>query len=248
MNIKAIKTDKITPTDKNIFTILDKYLKVFEEGQILAITSKIISISQGRVVKIDETTKDELVFQEADYYLPKEENKYGVYLTIKNNIIIATAGIDESNGGGYYVLWPEDAQETANKIREYLTKKFNIKKAGVIITDSKTTPLRWGTTGAALVHSGFNALKDYIGTPDIFGKDFRMTKANISDALATASVLVMGEGNEQTPMSIIDDVSFVEFQDRNPTPEELSQITISIDDDLYAPLLKNVEWKKGKKA
>lgn len=247
MNIKAIKTDKITPLDKSIFAVLDKHLNAFEEGQILAITSKIISICQGRVVPIDKVSKDELVFREADYFLPKEENKYGVYLTIKNNIIIATAGIDESNGGGYYVLWPENAQEIANKIREYLTKKFNVKNVGVIITDSKTTPLRWGTTGAALVHSGFNALKDYIGTPDIFGKDFRMTKANISDALATASVLVMGEGNEQTPIAVIDDVLFVEFQDRNPTPEELSQITISIDDDLYAPLLKNVGWKKGRK-
>ena len=46
-----------------------------------------------------------------------------------------------------------------------------LKKVGVIITDSKTTPLRWGTSGVAISYSGFSPLKNYIGSPDIFGKE-----------------------------------------------------------------------------
>jgi F420-0:gamma-glutamyl ligase len=64
------------------------------------------------------------------------------------------------------------------------------------------------------------------------------------DALAAASVFEMGEGAEQTPLAVITDLNKVEFQDRNPTQEELDFLKIDIEDDLYAPLLKSVEWKK----
>lgn len=247
MKVEAIKTHKITKSDSDLFAILDKYIVELKEASILAITSKIISICEGRVVPVEEANKDELVQKEADLYLPKEENKYSVYLTIKDSLLIPTAGIDESNGGGYYILWPRNSQRTANKIREYLTKRFNLKKVGVIITDSKTTPLRWGTTGAAIAHSGFAALKDYIGTPDIFEKDFLMTKSNIADGLAAGAVVSMGEGREQTPVAVISDVPFVEFVDRNPTKEEIGELKINIDDDLYGSILKRAHWKKGKK-
>lgn len=248
MKIVAIKTHKITKKDHDLLAILDQYLpEKLPEESIIAVTSKIVSICEGRVVLVSDADKDELVRKEADLYLPKEENKYGVFLTIKDSLLVATAGIDESNGAGYYVLWPENAQLTANKVREYLKKRFSLEKVGVIITDSKTTPLRWGTSGVAIAHSGFAALKNYIGTPDIFGKDFQMTKASISDALAASAVVVMGEGREQTPLAVISDVPFVQFRDRNPTVEELSELKISIDDDLYAPLLKSAHWKKGKK-
>lgn len=247
MRVVAIKTEKITPGSISLFELLDKYITEFSQGSILAITSKVISICEGRVVPVRDSDKDELVRKEADLYLPKEENKYSVYLTIKNSQLVATAGIDESNGGGYYILWPADSQKTANQIREYLTKRFNLKKAGVIITDSKTTPLRWGTSGAAIAHSGFLALKDYIGTQDIFGKDFLMTKAAIADSLAVSAVLAMGEGNEQAPIAVISDVPFVEFQDRNPTKGEIEELKIDIEDDLYSPLLKNAQWRKGNK-
>ena len=57
----------------------------------------------------------------------------------------------------------------------------------------------------------------------------------------------MGEGSEQTPLAVISDIPFVHFQDRNPTEEELAELKISIEDDVYAPLLKAANWKKGKK-
>lgn len=246
MKIQTIRTHKITIQDHDLCAILDQYISSWTEGSILAVTSKIVSICQGRVVKIEEANKRTLIEQEAEYYLPPEASKYHITLTIKNNLLIPTAGIDESNGNGYYILWPSNPQQTANQIRAYLRQRFACSHVGVIITDSKTTPLRWGVTGVAIAHSGFRALNNYVGTPDIFGRMLRITKVNVMDALAAAAVLVMGEGNEQTPLAIIEDLPFVAFQDHDPSIEELHQLRIAHEDDLYAPLLQAVTWHKGK--
>ena len=178
--------------------------------------------------------------------LPSKNALFDITLTIKNNILIPTAGIDESNGDGYYILWPSDPQKSANNIRKYLCERFSLKLVGVLVTDSKTTPLRWGTTGTSLAQSGFVALNNYIGKPDIFGRKLEVTKANIADGLAAAAVVVMGEGKEQTPLAIITEVPFVKFQMRNPTVEEIRKRTIAMKDDLYAPLLTSAMWKKMK--
>lgn len=246
MKVKAIKTEKVIP-GKKLFEILDKYVDEFSDGSILAITSKIVSICEGRIIRVGDIDKEELIKQEADLYLPRNESKYDLYLTIKDNLLAVSAGIDESNSNGYYVLWPREAQKTANEVREYLQKKFGLKKIGVIITDSKTTPLRWGVTGAAIAYSGIKPLKNLIGTPDIFGRKLKMTKMGILDGLAAAAVLEMGEGDNQTPIAIISDIPFVEFVSKDPSKEELAELKISIDDDVYAPLLKNARWKKGGK-
>lgn len=247
MEISTIKTHKITTDDKDILEILDKYLKDLNENSILCVTSKIVAITEGRIKLVKESNKDELVKNESEYFLPKEENKYGFHLTITQNLLIPAAGIDESNGNGYFILWPENPQESANNVREYLVKRFGIKNVGVIITDSKTTPLRNGTTGVGISHSGFNALNDYIGKPDIFDRNLKFTKSNIMDGLAAAAVVVMGEGQEQTPLAVISNIPNAKFTGRNPTEKELEALKIDLDTDVYSSILKRAPWKKGKK-
>jgi F420-0:gamma-glutamyl ligase len=144
------------------------------------------------------------------------------------------------------VLWPHNPQQTANTVCAYLRQRFACTHVGVIITDSKTTPLRVGVTGVALAYSGFRALNDYVGTVDCFGRPLRMTKVNVVDALATTAVLVMGEGSEQTPLAVVSDLPFVAFQERDPSAEELQQLQIAVADDLYGPLLTSVQWHKGR--
>lgn len=247
MKVTPILTHKITTKDTSIFAILDRYITTLPEKSIVAVTSKIVSICEGRVVKIEDASKDDLVEKEAELYMPSSENPYGFSISVKGSTFIASAGIDESNGNGYYVLWPENSQKSANEIREHLQKKHSLKNVGVIITDSKTTPLRWGVTGVAIAHSGFQALNSTIGEKDLFGRVMHASQANIMDGLAASSVVVMGERDEQTPLVIIEDVSFVAFQDRNPTEEEIQNLSISLEEDIYAPILKKVDWKKGQK-
>jgi F420-0:gamma-glutamyl ligase len=72
-----------------------------------------------------------------------------------------------------------------------------------------------------------------------------MTSAAIADALGTSAVLVMGEGAESTPLAVIEDISFVRFQHRNPKKKELENLRMPLKDDLYAPLINAVKWRKG---
>lgn len=244
MTVKPIKTKKIVSGNR-FFDILDEFVPQIQEGSVLAITSKILAICQGRIAKIKDTEKIDLIKRESDYYIDPTDSKYGIVITVKDNFMVATAGIDESNGNGYYVLWPSDLQDWANKIKKYLKEKYNLKNFGVIITDSKTTPLKKGTTGFCIAHSGFFALKNYIDKPDIFGKQMHVTEANHAEGLAAAAVLIMGEGDEQTPLAIINDLEFIAFNDNDPEKEELDHLNIALEEDLYYPILKNTSWIKG---
>lgn len=261
MKITAIKTHKITNKDADLFLILDRYVRRLSEKSVVAVSSKIVSITEGRIVPIRKVAKvgkvsngdrkkdqkDQLIEQEAEYFLPRSSSKYNVRFTITNNILAAGAGIDESNGAGFYILWPKDPQKNANMLRSHLMSRSHLSNIGVIITDSKATPLRWGVTGLAIAHSGFRALNSYIGKRDLFGRKFEFEKLNVMDSLASAAVLAMGEGSEQTPLAIIEDLPFVQFQKRNPTAPELRSLKIPLEDDLYAPLLESVRWIKSKR-
>lgn len=247
MIVTPIKTRVVRASDRTILLFLDESISDIKEKSVLVITSKIVSLCEGRVMDKKVMNKEQLAEEEAELFLPASENKYGFTLSIKHNMIIPSSGIDESNADEKYVLWPEDPQKSVNDVRAYLAKRFSLKNVGVIISDSRATPLRWGTTGAALSHSGFAALHDYIGRLDIFGRTLEVTKANVRDALAAAAVVVMGEGAEQTPLALIEDLPFVTFQDRSPTEEELDNLKISIEEDVYAAILKRAPWKKGRR-
>lgn len=247
MEIRPIKTHPVKASDTDLFVFLDEFVLSFDDQSILVVTSKIISLIQGRVVKIGEREKLDLIRQESEYYLDPEESKYNFSIAIKDGILIPSAGIDESNADGYYVLWPENLQHIVNRVREYLIKKFNIQYAGVIVTDSTTRPMRWGTTGVGLAYSGFEAMKDYVGHEDLFGREMEVTKANLLDGLAAAAVVAMGEGSEGTPLAVISDIPMVKFVDRNPTDFEVKSMKISMKEDLFEKLLTSVEWKKGKR-
>ncbi len=248
MNIQPIKTPKITSGSHEIFAVLDAVIPTLPEKSVVVVTSKIVSLCEGRTVKIGEADKNDLILQESEQYIPTNMNPLGVTLTITQNLLVPSAGIDESNGNGYYILWPEDPQKSAGLIRKHLAERFGLSDLGVLITDSRTTPLRWGVSGIALSYSGFSGLNDFIGKPDLFGRKMEMTMMNVADGLAAAAVVVMGETNEQTPVAIITGVDFVHFDEKKPTQQELEVWQIPMDIDLYGPLLSRGPWKKGGKS
>ncbi len=244
MQIRTFKTHSITSKD-SLFQIIDTYIPKLQEEEILVVTSKIISLCEGRVVpKNLGISKEELIRQSADAYLniPSESSSHGIQLTIKNNILIPSAGIDESNGNGMYILYPENIQESATKIWEHIRNRDKIKALGILITDSHTTPMRRGVIGIGLGWCGFKPLYSYIGKPDCFDVPLRVTMVNILDALAVPAVFCMGEGNEQTPFALIANAPKIEFQQNPPPVEEINELSIPMTEDLYAPLLKNDQW------
>jgi F420-0:gamma-glutamyl ligase len=231
MKIKTIKT-RIFKPNENILSFMEKYIFSVAEKSIIVVTSKIVALSEGRFVeKANEETKAKIIESESDFVLP---TKY-VCLTIKDGVVMANAGVDESNANGSLILLPNDSFKAANKIRNYFKKRHNLKKLGVIIADSRCLPLRAGITGVALGYAGFKGLKDYRKKVDIFGRPFHYSRVDVADSLATAAVLCMGEGDEQQPLAIINNAP-IEFSNKLNRDE----LKIDIKEDIYRPIFEKI--------
>jgi len=231
MRFISVKTRAFLPPKDNIYKLLGDHLPSLAEGDILIITSKIVAIHQGRCVRLGTQTKRELAMREADMYLPGR-NKYS-FLTVRDNTIVSSAGIDSSNGRGYYILPPKNPNQAARQIWQFLRKKFKRAKIGVIITDSHSIPLHHGTLGISIGFYGFIPLRDFTGGQSVFGAKLKTARSNIVDALAAAGTLLMGEGGQKTPFVIARNVPAT-FTDKNT----YSQLITDAEEDIYRPFLK----------
>lgn len=245
MRFLPIRTSPLLPPRDNVFAALDSSLPKLREGDILFITSKVLAIHQGLCVKIAPgVSKKHLIEREAEMQVPRRPLSFKeIHLTIKEHTLIPSAGIDESNGNGYYILWPRRINVLLGEIRSRLQKKFNIKKLAVVATDSHTTPLRMGVTGVSIGSVGMEPVRDCRGAPDIFGRKLKYTKINVVDALVATAVLLMGEGSEQTPFLVLRGAKCVTFINNKSARRRLF---IPAGKDLYAPLLR--VFKKNKRA
>lgn len=251
MKVTAIKTRRVIPPKDDLWEILSEFLpKEINEKTVIAITSKIISICEGSCeLESDWEDKDDLIKREATKWLPRENVPHGwVMHTIVNGTLAPTSGIDKSNSGDYYVLLPKDSYKSAEEIRKWLMEKYNLKDVGVVITDSRSVPLRRGTVGVSVGFAGFKSHNDYRKTEDLFGRDFVVAMNNVADGLASSAVLVMGEGKECTPIAVIEDCDFVQFSEDCSIDKKYSSFHVPVEEDIYRPFIEGVEWKEGGKA
>jgi len=246
MQVSAIHLDKIVPPKDDLVKKISASKLKLKDGDVLAISSKVVSIGEGRTISAEKITKETLIKKEADlYYAPKFTKKWGYMFTITKGVLIGSAGVDQSNGNGYFVLWPKNPMRSAARLRIDLMREYKLKKLGVVITDSTSRPLRRGASGFALAWAGFEPLYDYRGTPDIFGRPIHVEQANIVDGLAAAAVLVMGEGSEQTPIALLRDVPKTIWDAKQAKKND--GFIVPMERDLFAPFFKNAPWKKGKR-
>jgi len=261
MKFFPIKTPIITPNAELIQIILDSIantsLKI-QENDILVITEKVVSFSQNRIIdKSSIIIKDglakklaikyqmdpafvQLIINEADTILGGVK---GVLLTEVHNILIANAGIDQSNSGGLdkFVLLPKDPQETAYNIYQELKEKTYVKNLGIIISDSRVQPMKKGTIGVAIAVAGFEPVENCIGKLDLFNRPLRITKRAIADDLVCGAQVLMGEANEQIPVVLIRDAP-VKFTDRKISYDEM---IINKEDCLFMNVFKDLKnYKK----
>ena len=189
----------------------------FQEKDIVVISSKFVSMSEGTLidlksVKVSERARalasrfkmDERIaqisLQESDYVV---SGIPGFLLTINDGMIAPNAGIDKSNcPPGKIVLYPKDCFKSAKQLRKKFFKKFGI-KIGIVISDSRLMPTRIGCTGIAVGVSGFDPVDDERGKTDLYGKKLKVTFKATADCLATIGVFMMGESNESIPCVVI---------------------------------------------
>jgi dihydrofolate synthase / folylpolyglutamate synthase len=245
MQVTPLQTQTVRAGAISLTELIDQTLLELPERSILVIASKVVALCEGRVVPVGAADREDLIRQEADYYLPASFSSYGHHFAIKAGTIVGSAGIDQSNGDGNYVLWPADPQATANAVRAHVRTRFGVQDVGVLITDSASHPLRLGAMGVALAHSGFLTIHDYIGQDDLYRQPFKVERANISGGLAAAASVAMGEGDERMPLCVLSDLPFVTFQEQDPDDHELAAIHMSLEDDLFAPFLQAAPWQRG---
>lgn len=224
MIVNAVKT-RIFKENENLEAFIVEHIPRISDSAVLAVTSKIVALSEGRTGRVED--REKIIEEESEFVL---RTKY-TSLTIKDGTIMAAAGVDESNADGKLVLLPKNSFDAAEVLREKLMRRFNLTNLGILITDSRLLPLRAGVVGVALGYAGFKGVRDYRGTKDIFGRELKLSRTDVADGLATAAVLEMGEGAEQRPLCVIENAP-VEFTDT----VDRTELHIDIEDDVYKPL------------
>jgi coenzyme F420-0:L-glutamate ligase len=233
----------VAPVQQSPFPLYDTILKAIrennvylEEGDVLAISSKYVAISEGRIVELESVYPSEqaqaladryhmdariaeLVLQEADHIFGGIP--LGFLLTWRSGIIAPNAGLDRSNiPHGKAVLLPANPYDSAQGIRKMVQDRLGL-HIGVILTDSWLVPGRWGTTGVALASAGFVPLQDERGKADLFGNPMAVTQRGIADSLSVCAQMVMGERDEATPIAIIRGAN-IELTDEPITQQNVS--------------------------
>ena len=231
MRIRPIKT-RIFREGEDLVSFITKHIPRAKEKTVIVVTSKIAALAERRTSPL-LSRKDEAMLIRSESTLAIETEH--VWLTMKDGMLMASAGIDESNANGKMILLPKDSYASADMIRAALMEHYGIRELGVIVTDSHTQPLRAGVTGVSLGYAGINGIKDYRGSKDIFGRSFRFSQVNVADSLAAAAVLTMGEGDEKKPLALLYEapVVFMKTVDRG-------EVLIPLEDDMYLPFLKNL--------
>ena len=224
---------------------------VVADGDVLVVTSKMLSRAEGRFVELPrvepspramvlarEVNKDaravELILRES---IGVSRKAPGV-LVVRHRLgfVVANAGIDASNAvpadarpgsGPWALLLPLSPDASAAAIRARVEADSG-KSVGVVVTDSFGRPFRVGTVGAAIGVSGLPALWDRRGEADLFGRPLEATITALADQVAAAADLVAGQAAEGRPLVLVRGLRF------EPSTEGAGALLRHADEDLYA--------------
>jgi coenzyme F420-0:L-glutamate ligase / coenzyme F420-1:gamma-L-glutamate ligase len=167
------------------------------DGDIVVVTSKIVSKAEGRVVRAD---RERAIDDEAVRVVARRGQTRIV--ETRHGLVLAAAGVDSSNTEpGTVVLLPEDPDGSARRLRKGLGERRGV-SIGVVITDTMGRPWRNGQTDAAIGAAGLAPLRDHRGQADTFGNTLDVTVAAVADEIAGAGDLVKRK-TAQVPVAIV---------------------------------------------
>jgi coenzyme F420-0:L-glutamate ligase/coenzyme F420-1:gamma-L-glutamate ligase len=182
-----------------------------EDGDVVVLAQKIVSKSEGRVVRLEEIEPSERAREIAgDDQDPRRieailreakrvvrVRKPLVIAETRQGFICASAGVDSSNAPepGMLVLLPVDADASAHRLRERF-RDLTGRTVGVLVTDSFGRPWRQGTIDVALGSAGIEVMRDLRGRRDRVGYELHATMIAVADEIASAAELVMGKLDE----------------------------------------------------
>lgn len=206
-----------------------------EDGDVLVISTKYVSNSQGRIIDLDNvkpssrgkeiSKKYQMKSKIAEVIVRESDEIFGgiagFVITSIANVMAPNAGIDKSNAKkGRVILYPKDPYKIAEQIRRKIFLRFLI-HVGIILVDSRLMPARVGTTGVAISCAGIEPVLDMRAKKDLEGNPLKVTFQAVVDSLATIANHKMGEGGESRPFAIVRD-SGAQLTDRLIAPDEMT--------------------------
>jgi coenzyme F420-0:L-glutamate ligase / coenzyme F420-1:gamma-L-glutamate ligase len=185
------------------------------DGDILAVTSKIVSKAEGRVVA---GPREQAI--EAETARVVARRGATTIAQTRHGLVLAAAGVDESNTApGSVVLLPEDPDESARRLRKALHARTG-RTVGVVITDTMGRPWRTGQTDNAIGAAGVAPIRDYRGEADTFGNILEVTVAAVADEIAAAADLVKGK-SRGVPVAVVRGLADLVTEQDGPGAREL---------------------------
>ena len=178
---------EIAPGD-DLASLISGAVPDLADGDIVVITSKIVSKAEGRVIRAD---RDKAIDAETVRVVARRGPARIV--ETHHGLVLAAAGVDDSNTApGTVALLPADPDDSARRIRRGLRDRRGVTVA-VVITDTMGRPWRMGQADAAIGVAGLAPLIDYRGQADTFGRMLEVTVTAVADELASAADLVKGK-------------------------------------------------------
>ena len=158
-------------------------------GDVVVISQKIVSKSEGRLVRLTDVTPTPAALSMAGHRMDR-----GILIAeTHHGWVCANAGVDQSNVDRDAVaLLPEDPDRSARTLRERLRERAGGDVA-VIVADTFGRPWREGLTNIAIGVSGIAPLQSYLGQRDPAGRELQATILALADEVAGAAELVMGK-------------------------------------------------------
>ncbi len=176
------------------------------DGDVLVVTSKIVSKAEGRLVDVPETGPEREAAREellaAETARPVARRGRTRIVQTHHGFVLASAGIDASNvERSRLVLLPKDPDASARGLRSALKERTG-RNVAVIVSDTMGRPWRNGLTDVALGAAGLDAVRDYRGETDAYGNELHITQMAVADELAAAADLVKGK-RDQVPVAVV---------------------------------------------
>lgn len=175
---------------------------VLKDGDILVVTSKIVSKAEGRVR--EDADRERAIDEETVRLVAAREHPGGLTRIVENRqgLVMAAAGVDASNTPeGTVLLLPADPDASARALCTALRERTGL-TLGVILSDTVGRPWRLGQTDLAIGAAGVRVLDDLRGTTDAHGRALAVTALAVADELASAAELVKGKA-AQVPVAIV---------------------------------------------
>lgn len=204
MEIWPIKgMPEIRPGDDLVVAIVAALEEPLRNGDILVVTSKIVSKAEGRIVQAVD--RDEAIRQETVRIVaqrPRAEGGLTVIVENRQGIVGAAAGVDASNTDeGTVLLLPVDPDASARDLAKGIRSKLGV-NVGIILSDTLGRPWREGQTDIAIGAAGVQVFEDYAGRTDQAGRTLAVTKPCLADEIAGATDLVKGKATGN-PVAVV---------------------------------------------